>query len=132
MKEARRMERLNEANRASGDQQHEANSASTHIILIALLALGAGVSFSLFLARFTTVRISALTPFSDRMAEGDLTGRMDIDQKDEVGMLAFSLQKTQRNLGRIAELPLTRWSASPPSPTPCSMSPGNWPKARRT
>ena len=72
-----------------------------HIVLIALLSLCGGIVLSLLLVRFTTARISALNRFANLLAEGDFTGRLHIDQEDEIGMLSSSLQKVQQNLGRM-------------------------------
>jgi methyl-accepting chemotaxis protein len=82
-------------------QHHTASTTTTRIVVIALLALFTGIGFSLFMTRYLTVRINKLSDFSALLAEGDFTGRIDIDQKDEIGQLAGSLKRTQRDLSHM-------------------------------
>ncbi len=66
-----------------------------------MAALIIGIAFSMFMTRYITTRIKKLTNFSDLLAEGNFTGHLEIDQKDEIGMLATSLKKTQVDLSRM-------------------------------
>jgi len=76
----------------------QSRATVTRVTLVAIVALAAGVLFSLFMTRSITSRIRKLNQFCGRLAEGDFTSRIDIDQKDEIGQLADSLKRTQRDL----------------------------------
>jgi methyl-accepting chemotaxis protein len=68
---------------------------------VALGAIVAGVLLALFLARAITGPIVNAVGFAEKMAEGDLTARLDLDQKDEVGVLAAALDTMAGNLRDI-------------------------------
>ncbi|HWR03361.1 MAG TPA: methyl-accepting chemotaxis protein [Humidesulfovibrio sp.] len=62
-------------------------------ILIGGLAIAFVISIvlALFLTRGITRPVMLGVDFAKRMAEGDFTGRLDIEQKDEIGVLAQAL-----------------------------------------
>jgi methyl-accepting chemotaxis protein len=90
-----------ETEKALAHQQTTASATAQRIVLIAMVALLAGIGFSFFITRYMTSRIRKLTDFSGLLAHGDFTGQIDIDQKDEIGELASSLRKTQGDLSRM-------------------------------
>ncbi len=79
----------------------QTRSTVVRVILVALVALVAGTLFSLFMTRYITTRVGKLSAFCGQLADGDFTGRIDIDQKDELGMLADSLKKTRLDLSHM-------------------------------
>ncbi len=90
-----------EAKQAIALQHDTAGVTTRRIVFIALLALVIGIGFSIFITRYFTTRIRKLNDFSHQLAKGNFTGHIDIDQKDEIGQLASSLEKTRSDLGRM-------------------------------
>nr|WP_287411701.1 methyl-accepting chemotaxis protein [Pseudodesulfovibrio sp.] len=70
------------------DDIHSANITS---IITAATALILGILAAFFLTKAITKPISMGVSFAKDMSEGDFTKTLDIDQKDEVGMLAKAL-----------------------------------------
>jgi methyl-accepting chemotaxis protein len=65
----------------------------------------AGILISLFLAvavtRSITRAIGRCVTLFDQVAKGDLTGRLDLDQKDEIGRLSKSMDKVTETMQKI-------------------------------
>ncbi len=70
------------------DDIHSANITS---IITAATALILGILAAFFLTKAITKPISMGVSFAKDMSEGDFTQTLDINQKDEVGMLAKAL-----------------------------------------
>lgn len=66
---------------------------SVAMVVLALLCAA-------FYGRGLTKPLAACIAFTDRLASGDLTARIDIDRRDEFGQLATSLQGMTRQLGQ--------------------------------
>ncbi|MDY0268589.1 HAMP domain-containing methyl-accepting chemotaxis protein [Trichloromonas sp.] len=66
-------------------------TASTIMIVGLLIALAIGVAVAIFITRAITKPIFKGVKFAEMIAEGDLTQRLDIVQKDEIGQLAHAL-----------------------------------------
>jgi methyl-accepting chemotaxis protein len=79
----------------------QARSTKIEIVVVSTIALVAGILFSLYMTRYITSRIGKLNDFSRQLAAGDFMGQLDIDQKDEIGVLAASLKKTRQDLSRM-------------------------------
>jgi methyl-accepting chemotaxis protein len=73
----------------------QANATASEVSLATLLGMAAGVLFALAvgfgLAKLITKPIRLGVSFADGMAQGDFSQNLDIDQKDEVGVLAKAL-----------------------------------------
>ncbi|WP_051305290.1 HAMP domain-containing methyl-accepting chemotaxis protein [Desulfogranum mediterraneum] len=73
--------------------------------LITLIGIGAGVVLALGLGFYLTILITRPlnkgVELSKAMAEGDMTKTMDVDQEDEIGVLAKSLNHMATNLRSI-------------------------------
>ena len=80
---------------------NKSRSTATRVLLISVVAMAAGILFSVFMTRYITTRINKLTRFSGLLAKGDFSGHIDMDQKDEIGQLAASLEKTRGDLSRM-------------------------------
>ncbi|MBI5519438.1 MAG: HAMP domain-containing protein [Desulfovibrio sp.] len=81
--------------------------AAASAILIGGLAIALVLSIvlALFLTRGITRPVMLGVDFAKRMAEGDFTGRLDIEQKDEIGVLARALNEMVGRLrGVVAEV----------------------------
>ena len=70
------------------------------MIMIVGLAVGIviGILLAVFLARGITGPVVKGVEFAETIADGDLTARLDIKQKDEIGQLANALNKMADNL----------------------------------
>ncbi|MFI3155692.1 MAG: methyl-accepting chemotaxis protein [Methylococcaceae bacterium] len=77
--------------------------ANTIIIVTILLAIVLGVMIALFLASMITKPIILGVKFAESLSEGDLTARIDIDQKDEIGVLANALQTMRDQLSSVVQ-----------------------------
>lgn len=79
---------------------HEAN---TIIIITIAISVVLGVLIALFLAALITKPISKGVLFAQALAEGDLTTTLDIDQKDEIGVLASALQSMNQRFKEVVQ-----------------------------
>lgn len=61
-------------------------------IIIVLLSLGFALFIVIFISRIITQPLLKGIEFAQNMAKGDLTTEIDINQKDEIGMLAENLK----------------------------------------
>ena len=94
--------------------QHIANEAITLLsrsnkamvsgLIVALLI---GIAFAMFLTRAITVPVNKGVIFAQKLAEGDLTVTIDVNQKDEIGVLANALSGMGSRLRSIVEEILT-------------------------
>ncbi len=89
---------LEEARLAS---QKIVKEAVTIIIATIVVAVVLGVLIALFLASLITRPIIKGVSFATAVANGDLTQQLDIDQKDEIGQLANTLNAMVKRLRQI-------------------------------
>ena len=68
-----------------------ASSTRTVVIIICLIAIPLGILLAVIIARGIVSALNKGVRFSEQVAQGDLTQRLDIDQKDEIGRLAAAL-----------------------------------------
>ncbi|TVR60379.1 MAG: methyl-accepting chemotaxis protein, partial [Spirochaetaceae bacterium] len=82
----------------------EANADGAQVQFIALVGIILGVVLALALGitltRGITKPVSAGVVFARRLAGGDMTGTLDVNQKDEIGVLAEALREMAENLKR--------------------------------
>ncbi|MBD3860777.1 HAMP domain-containing protein [Bacillus sp. 28A-2] len=72
-----------------------------YITIASALVLIGGLLFSFIMGRKIAKPARSLMESANRIADGDLTGMVEVQSKDEIGQLAASFQKMQ---GRIKEL----------------------------
>ena len=77
--------------------------ANKIIIGTIVLAIVLGVIIALFLASMITKPIILGVKFAESLSKGDLTARIDIDQKDEIGVLANALQTMRDQLSSVVQ-----------------------------
>lgn len=77
--------------------------ANKIIIGTIILAIVLGVAIALFLASLITKPIVLGVKFAESLSQGDLTARIDIDQKDEIGVLASALQAMREQLSNVVQ-----------------------------
>ena len=77
------------------------NSASFILIIGLAIAAIIGVAVAFFLTKGITGPVILGVAFAKRMAEGDFTQTLAIDQKDEIGILAASLNEMVDKLSQV-------------------------------
>lgn len=76
--------------------------ASSIIMIVGLIiAIIIGVAMAMLITRLITSPISLGVKFAKEIADGNLEAKIDVDQKDEVGMLAKALQEM---VGKIKDI----------------------------
>lgn len=73
------------------------------VAVVGLIFLIIGIIISLLFARSISVKLKEAVVFASRIASGDLKVSIDINQKDEIGQLASSLNDMKINLNRILQ-----------------------------
>ena len=71
------------------------------LIIISIVGIVLSVLLGLFVTRLITKPIALANEFAGRVAAGDLTRRIDMDQKDEIGTLVKSLNLMSEKLQRM-------------------------------
>ncbi|MCK4910693.1 MAG: CZB domain-containing protein, partial [Thermodesulfovibrionales bacterium] len=79
----------------------EASNTRSGIIIIGLIALPLGILLGTTIARGITRPIAKGVEFAKSISKGDLTAKIEVDQKDEIGILADSLREMSENLTGI-------------------------------
>ncbi len=69
--------------------------------IISIVGIALSVFLGLFITRLITKPIALANAFAGRVASGDLTGRIDMDQKDEIGTLVKSLNLMSERLKKM-------------------------------
>ncbi len=73
------------------------------MIMLILGALGLGIGFGIFISRMISKPLIQGVDFAKAVSNGDLTKKIDIDQKDEIGQLAYALNEMVDNLKNVVE-----------------------------
>jgi methyl-accepting chemotaxis protein len=81
--------------------QNQVNMANGLIMGAALLAIALGSFAAFFIAQVITRAMNKGVTFAQAVAGGDLTTEIDINQKDEIGILADSLKQMASQLREI-------------------------------
>ncbi|MBF0352741.1 MAG: CZB domain-containing protein [SAR324 cluster bacterium] len=68
------------------------------VVSISVTALIIGIIFAMFITRSITYPIKSGVEFAQKISNGDLTAQVDVNQKDEMGMLADALKNMVHNL----------------------------------
>ena len=77
--------------------------SQAHLLIVFILLVGAavGIGISVIIPRNITSSINALSEFSKRFGQGDLTARTNFEQTDEIGEMAKDFDKAASNLQAI-------------------------------
>jgi len=76
--------------------------SSVSVVIAGLaVALILGLLIAVLLTRMITGALRKGVQFAEFIARGDLTARLDVDQKDEIGMLALALKQMSEKLKEI-------------------------------
>ncbi|MBF0411186.1 MAG: methyl-accepting chemotaxis protein [Desulfamplus sp.] len=76
---------------------------STIAMIIGFGAILLGFCLSFFITRMITVPITKAVAFSRQMSKGNFTKMLDINQKDEIGILAAALNEIVTNIGGMVK-----------------------------
>ncbi|MDD2465429.1 MAG: methyl-accepting chemotaxis protein [Desulfobulbus sp.] len=71
------------------------------MLIIASIALLVGIAFALLLTRAITNPVRKTAAFAQSMANGDFTTKLDVNQSDEIGVMASSLNLMVGQLGSM-------------------------------
>ncbi|MDM8517682.1 methyl-accepting chemotaxis protein, partial [Desulfobacterales bacterium HSG16] len=85
------------------DANTDLSSASNIMIIGLLIALIIGVSISIFITKGIVNPMLKGVEFVEKISKGDLNAYIDIDQKDEVGLLADMLKEMIVKLRKVVE-----------------------------
>ncbi len=79
----------------------DGKTAKRTLMIIITVATAIGILFSSLIIQLITKPISQAVDLADSMAKGDFTQSLDIQQKDEVGLLADSLNNMSTTLKKM-------------------------------
>ena len=86
----------------AGTEAEEAGKSTQQLLILSgIFALLIAVSFAWFITRSITRPIAEAAAAAQRLAEGDLTVRLNADSKDEVGVLMTAMQNMVNKLSEI-------------------------------
>ena len=89
------MEQATEAVHANNDQSR------TLLLTVSAISLAIGIALAIFLARSIIQPLAQAVTFARRVAQGDLTARIETVSRDETGQLMLALKEMNENLARI-------------------------------
>jgi len=95
------------AKQTSDHNTETANAANVLMISIILIAMVFAILIGVIISRGITIPLSKGVQFADKLATGDLTTNLDVDQKDEVGQLAVALVAMTDKLKEVLESIMT-------------------------
>ncbi|MEN3357942.1 MAG: methyl-accepting chemotaxis protein, partial [Mycobacteriales bacterium] len=70
-----------------------ANSGKRSVLILLVIGLVAGLAAALYVARLIVNPLRQVAVVLDRMADGDLTAELNLTSKDELGLMARSLNR---------------------------------------
>lgn len=83
---------------------HEAANTRMGVFVFSIVAVLIAIGLAFVIARGIIIPINKGVKFAQQVASGDLTAEVDVDQKDEIGVLAASLRSM---VGRLREIVLS-------------------------
>jgi methyl-accepting chemotaxis protein len=89
-----------EAAKQAGKEAGESATRATSLIAVLLgVALVLGVVLAIIIIRSITAPVAKASSLAETMAKGDFTAKLDIEQQDEIGLMARSLNAMAAQLG---------------------------------
>jgi methyl-accepting chemotaxis protein len=76
-------------------------AAQNNMSIISLIAIIAGIVLAFFISRSITVPLAKARAFMLDLANGNLDSKMEVDQKDEVGMICKDMVQVERTLRQV-------------------------------
>jgi methyl-accepting chemotaxis protein len=78
-----------------------ANAAGQFMVVMIIIAILVAISIGVIISRGITIPLAKGVKFAQELADGDLTAKLDVDQKDEVGDLGVALQQMVEKLKEV-------------------------------
>ncbi|MFH2124713.1 MAG: bacteriohemerythrin [Pseudomonadota bacterium] len=95
-------EELSKKTKIENEQaKQNARDAINIILILTALALVVGAVFGFNIVRVISGSLKKMVLFAENLARGDLTGQLEISQKDEIGVLAKTLNDTMEQWRQI-------------------------------
>jgi methyl-accepting chemotaxis protein len=102
--------RIAESQRAAEDQtrlghaevEAIAKQTQSSVVLVLVITALAGIVFALFIQRSISTPLEQFATVVERVGQGDLTQKVDVSRKDELGDLGRSLDRMVRSLRAVA------------------------------
>jgi len=76
-------------------------SSLVSLIIVILISIGFSIYTGVYVSRLITEPLLKGISFAQKLARGDLTAELNVDQKDEIGILASNLQRMSSRLREI-------------------------------
>ena len=86
---------------AANESTRKLSAASTTLLIGLIVAIIVGISLALYLTRSITRPIAEVVGVLRLVAKGDLTQRMEVKSKDEIGQMATSLNEMSEALSQV-------------------------------
>ena len=89
---------------AKNSALHMDNTMSQSRMMIIILTIGAvilGIAASVIITQVISGKLKRSAEFADNMAKGDFSQALDIDQEDEIGILARAMNGMTASLGKM-------------------------------
>lgn len=86
-------------NSAESEAKQATRRSKSMLLWSAVIGVFCAIALALFITRIITKPVGKAVKFAENMAKGDLTQTLDIDQKDEIGILAKALNDMVASLG---------------------------------
>jgi methyl-accepting chemotaxis protein len=83
---------------ADNEARATAESSRRNVIIVLVVGLTLGVALALYLAHLIVTPVRKVATVLDRLAEGDLTHSAQVHSRDELGMMAASLNRAMTRL----------------------------------
>jgi methyl-accepting chemotaxis protein len=80
---------------------NDTNTTVTIMISVVVIAMLAAVFLGVFVSKIISKPLNLLVVAANKMAEGDLDVTIDVDTRDEVGVLATSFRKMSDNINEV-------------------------------
>ncbi len=88
-------------NRLTDESVEVLNTSNIIMVVGLIIALLMGIIFAWVITRSITIPINKGVAFTRKFANGDLAASIDVNQKDEIGMLADALRQMAEKLAQI-------------------------------
>lgn len=88
------------------DEKDDANdkmtaSAFTFIVIVTVLGLAVSVLLGILVAKLMSKKVKEILQLGEAIGRGDLTQKINVNSKDEIGKLAEALNKSIENIRNL-------------------------------
>ncbi|MBN1991003.1 MAG: MCP four helix bundle domain-containing protein [Bacteroidales bacterium] len=96
--------KTSQAEQTALNNTHIANRATTLMLIIAIIAIILAASIGISISMAITKPLAKGVEYTKKLAAGNLTAQLDINQKDEIGVLARALQDMVQKLREVVTI----------------------------